>query len=64
VIETWTDGTVYVWGPFSEHRAAMAADCLGSVDHCIGLLSVSVQPLHSSARLDSEYPDWKRSVRV
>jgi hypothetical protein len=64
VVETWTDGSEHVWGPFSEHRAAVAADALSDVDGGVGLAHVRVQPLLSSSRMDSEYPDWKRAVRV
>lgn len=66
VVETWTDGSTYVWGPFSEHRAQMAADALREADAGACLLWATVLPLslYSSSRLDSEYPDWKRGVRV
>ena len=64
VIETWTDGSEHVWGPFSEHRANMAADALRDADNGVGLDSVHVLPMWSSSHMDREYPDWKRSVRV
>ena len=64
VLETWTDGTKHVWGPFSEHRAEMAADALRTADHGMCLESARVLVIKPSARLDYEYPDWKRGVRV
>ena len=64
VIETWTDGSEHVWGPFSEHRAEMAADALREADNGVGVTHVRVSRLHPSSHLDHEYPDWKRSVRV
>ena len=61
VVETLLGGATYVWGPFSEHRALMAADALrerASVQRC------DVHALYSSRDLDNELPDWKRSARV
>lgn len=62
VIETWTDGTMVVWGPFSNHRAEMCADALRDGDTC--LESVRIMRMLSSSTFDREFPDWKRSVRV
>ena len=61
VIETWPDGSIWTWGPFSYHRAAMAVDALlarGDAE------SARAMPLIPSSTLDRELPDWKRDVRV
>jgi hypothetical protein len=58
VIETDTDGTVLVFGPFSWARADMAVDALqelGSVE------SARALPLLSSSDLTRDLPDWRRT---
>ena len=62
VVEEWADGLTGAWGPFSDHRAAMAAEAL--IEAQGGVLTVHIVQLHSSGELDRELPDWKRSARV
>lgn len=61
VIETWSDGSIWTWGPFSYHRADMAVDALRARGDAE---SVRAMPLIPSSTLDRELPDWKRDVRV
>lgn len=61
VLETRHDGTVWVWGPFSYHRADMAVDALLALGEAE---QVRALPMLPSSTLDRELPDWKRDVRV
>lgn len=62
VVEEWPDGLTQAWGPFSEHRALMAADALREAAGEIR--AVHVLPLHTSTALSRELPDWTREPVV
>jgi hypothetical protein len=59
VIQTDTDGSSYVWGPFSGHRADQAAAALLERE---AVKSARVMPMLSSTDLNAEAPDWRRMV--
>jgi hypothetical protein len=56
VVETGDDGSLNVWGPFSDSRADAAVNALleSGANHAQAVF------LRSSSDLTNELPDWRR----